>query len=263
MRRTEIEGDMSETGPGVSVLRRHVAPFLAKSPVFAPRWADPPTGEQIAEFRAPMSDNRPVPSPAREASRPSRFLWACIAVWLFAVAAGLSVVWAWENTPGAAGDAPARWPADSGLSRAGDAPTLILFAHPQCSCTRASLGEFAETLARATTRPRTYVVFLKPVGLGVDWEKTDLWRAAERLPGVTVMRDDEGREAKRFGVITSGQTMLYDESGDLIFSGGITGARGHAGDNAGRASLISLLNQGRANLSSTSVFGCPLFAFLD
>jgi hypothetical protein len=185
------------------------------------------------------------------------------AVWIIAVVAGLSVVWSWENRPGAAGDAPARWPADSRLSRAPDAPTLILFAHPQCSCTRASLGEFGEILARATARPRTYIVFLKPSGFGVDWEKTDLWRAAVTLPGVTVLRDDDGLEATRFGVITSGQTVLYDQSGELRFSGGITGARGHAGDNAGRASLVSLLNQGSTDLSATSVFGCPLFAFLD
>jgi len=77
------------------------------------------------------------------------------------------------------------------------------------------------------------------------------------------LRDDDGLEATRFGVITSGQTVLYDPSGALLFSGGITGARGHAGDNAGRASLVSLLNQGKTDLSSTSVFGCPLFAFLD
>src|SRR5687768_1222597 len=157
-----------------------------------------------------MSDDRAVlTSPDCPPGR-SRVVWAFAFVWIIAVIAGLSVLWAWENTPGAAGDAPAQWPADSGLSHAADAPTLILFAHPQCACTRASLGEFAEILARATTRPRTYIVFLKPVGFGVDWEKTDLWRTAERLPGVTVLRDDDGLEATRFGVITSGQTVLYD-----------------------------------------------------
>jgi hypothetical protein len=210
-----------------------------------------------------MSDDRSAPSPAEGAPRHSRVVWAFAAVWIITVIAGLSVLWAWENTPGAAGDAPAEWPAGSGLSRAADVPTLILFAHPQCSCTRASLGEFAEILARATTPPRTYVVFLKPIGFGADWEKTDLWRTAASLPGVTVIRDDDGLEATRFGVITSGQTILYDQSGDLLFSGGITGARGHAGDNAGRASLVSLLNHGKTDLSLTSVFGCPLFAFLD
>ena len=31
---------------------------------------------------------------------------------------------------------------------------------------------------------------------------------------------------------TSGETMLYDASGRLVFAGGITGSRGHGGDNA-------------------------------
>ena len=52
-----------------------------------------------------------------------------------------------------------------------------------------------------------------------------------------MLRDDDGAEARRFGAETSGQTLLYDARGALAFSGGITGARGHAGDNAGRASL--------------------------
>jgi len=207
-----------------------------------------------------MSEDRPVPPSTEGAPKRSRVVWAFAAVWMFAVVAGLSVLWAWENTPGAVGDAPAQWPAASGLSRAADAPTLILFAHPQCSCTRASLVEFAEILARATKPPKAYVVFLKPIGFGLDWEKTDLWRTAAGLPGVSVIRDDEGLEATRFGVITSGQTMLFDESGALLFSGGITGARAHAGDNAGRASIVALLNQRTTDVSLTSVFGCALFA---
>jgi hypothetical protein len=46
----------------------------------------------------------------------------------------------------------------------------------------------------------------------------------------------------------------------LIFSGGLTGSRGHAGDNAGRASVIALLDHGTPSRRSTSVFGCSLFS---
>jgi len=67
-------------------------------------------------------------------------------------------------------------------------------------------------------------------------------------------------EAKRFGAETSGQTLLYDERGTLAFSGGITGSRGHAGDNAGRASLLALINRSDADRRGSSVFGCPLFS---
>jgi hypothetical protein len=206
-----------------------------------------------------------VPHPAGKALAAKRplWLWALALFWAASVVGGLSVLWAYDNTPGASGSSPTKWPAATRLARAADRPTLVLLAHPQCSCTRASLGELAEVLARSSRRPKTYVVFLKPFGFAKDWEKTDLWRTAASLPDVTVIRDDEGLEAARFGASTSGQTVLYDRDGALLFTGGITGARGHAGDNAGRASLLELLHHGKARRSWTSVFGCRLFAFAN
>jgi hypothetical protein len=186
--------------------------------------------------------------------------WLLAAVWLIGVVAGLRGVWAYENGPGADANPPQRWPAHSTLVSAPDRPTLVFVAHPQCTCTRASLDELAETLARAPKHPRTYVLFLRPLVFDAGWERTDLWRRAAALPDVTVLRDDDGVEARRFGVETSGQALLYDRRGTLIFSGGITGSRGHAGDNAGAAALEALLTRGQADRNGTRVFGCPLFS---
>ena len=187
-------------------------------------------------------------------------LGALVMVWLACAVAGLIVVWAYENEPGTPATVEYNWPTHTSLQRAADQPTLVLLAHPQCSCTRATLGELAEALARAKSLPRTYVVFLKPSSMPDGWEQTDLWKTAAALPHATVVRDDDGREAERFGAATSGQTMLYDARGALLFSGGITGARGHAGDNAGRSSLVALLNRQPGPHASTNVFGCSLFA---
>jgi hypothetical protein len=180
-------------------------------------------------------------------------------IWLGAAAAGLSVLWRYDNTPGDAARAPEQWPALTTLARATDRPTLVMLAHPHCPCTRASLGELAEAIARARTPPRTYILFMTPTGFRDGWEQTDLWRTAAALPGVTVVRDDDGRAARQFGASTSGQTLLYDVRGALVFSGGITGARAHAGDNLGRQSLVAFLNRESAVRSATNVFGCPLF----
>jgi hypothetical protein len=200
-----------------------------------------------------------------------RGLWAVItAVWLVGAVAGLSVLWRFDNSPGVEANAPARWPADSSLARSTAGPTLVMLAHPQCSCTLASLEELGESLARAEARPKTYVLFLKPEGFENGWEQTESWRIASALPGVTVVRDDSGHEASRFGAATSGQTFLFNAGGELLFSGGITSARGHAGDNAGRTELVSLLTRGssprartqdggQSPRNATSVFGCPLF----
>jgi hypothetical protein len=189
-------------------------------------------------------------------------LWAGAALWLTGAVAGLWVLWSYENTPGDAAHAGGRWPTEARLARSADRPTLVLLAHPQCTCTRASLSELAEVLGRAQTPPRTYVLFMKPSQFFDGWEKTDLWRTASALPNVTVVRDDDGLEAERFGAVTSGQTLLYDAGGELIFSGGITGARGHAGDNAGRAALIAILDRKEPSRRATSVFGCSLFSRL-
>ena len=197
----------------------------------------------------------------RDSPPAGRWLLAVLAsVWLACCATGLWVVWAWDNSPGESARAQARWPADSTLTRDPAGPTLVMLVHPQCTCSRASLTELAELLARARPRPRTFVLFLKPAGFAEGWEQTDTWQTATSLPGVTVVRDDQGAQSARFGAATSGQTFLYDARGDLQFSGGITAARAHAGDNAGRRSLVALLNaSGAPAASRTSVFGCPLF----
>jgi hypothetical protein len=191
-----------------------------------------------------------------------RTVWVALvaAVWLAAASSGLWMLWRWDNASGAAANAPARWPTTSRLKRVDERPTLILMAHPQCSCTSASLAELAEVLARAKSQPTTYVVFLKPEGVSPDWIEGDLWRTATGLPRVTVLRDEDGTEALRFGAATSGQTFLYDSRGTLVFSGGITAARAHAGDNVGRRTILTALDGDASSREpSTSVFGCPLF----
>jgi hypothetical protein len=104
-----------------------------------------------------------------------------------------------------------------------------------------------------------YVLFLRPAGFSENWEKTDLWQSAASIPGVKAVTDDEGAEARRFHATTSGQTVLYDAEGRLIFRGGITVSRGHAGDNTGRSAIVSLVNAGVAEQAETPVFGCPIF----
>ena len=180
------------------------------------------------------------------------------ALWVMIIGSGLSLLWAYENTPGPAARPPSRWPADSHIQQATHRPTLVMLAHPHCPCTRASIGELSRLMTQAQDRVTTYVLFLKPAGSSDDWEKTDLWQSAASIPGVKVIVDEGGVEAQRFQAVTSGQTALYDAEGCLLFSGGITGSRGHFGDKAGRSAIVSLLNIGKAERSETFAFGCPL-----
>jgi len=179
--------------------------------------------------------------------------------WLFAVSIGLLILWDYENSPGLSTKPPDSWPADSLLQREPGLATLVMLAHPRCPCTRASIGELDAVMAQSQGRLTAYVLFLKPAGFDDDWEKTDLWQTAAKIPGVKAMIDDGGTEAVRFRAATSGQTVLYAPEGNLLFSGGITGSRGHSGDNAGRSAIVSLVTSGAAKRAETFVFGCPLF----
>jgi len=53
-----------------------------------------------------------------------------------------------------------------------------------------------------------YVLFLKPDGFSDDWEKSDLWQSAATIPGVTVIPDDDGNEARRFGANIGSNSSL-------------------------------------------------------
>ncbi len=189
-----------------------------------------------------------------------RALWLGLGtLWICGTIAGLAAMAVYANRPGVPAHAPARWPTASRMILDRTRPTLVMFVHPKCDCTRASLAQLAELLARAPHRIRAYVVFMKPTGVEHDWERTDLWNAAARLPDVSRLVDDDGREAARFGAETSGQALLYDATARLLFAGGTTASRGHEGDNAGFAAILALVTQGRAIQATAPVYGCPLF----
>ena len=126
------------------------------------------------------------------------------------------------------------WPQASCIHLSDQCHTLVMFAHPKCPCTRASLGELAKILTRCPNTVTPHVVFFKPSDTSEKWDHTDQWLTAAGTPGVNVIRDIDGVEASLFQATTSGQTLLYNAAGELLFSGGITLARGHAGDNPGR-----------------------------
>ena len=163
--------------------------------------------------------------------------------WAALVACGSAKLLNYDFTPGAAGTPTRSWPADCGIRPDGDSARLVMIAHPHCPCTRASIAEVAHIMARAQKPVVAYVLFYRPREFPQGWERTDLWRSAAAIPGVTALADPEGREAQRFGAVTSGHVLLYDRTGQLMFTGGITGSRGHVGDNAGCDRVIRLLTR--------------------
>jgi hypothetical protein len=186
------------------------------------------------------------------------FLLLLTVSWLAAITVGISILWVYESTPGGDVRSPRAWPSQSGIPHTLARPTLVMFVHPNCPCTRASMGELSVLMTHCQNLADVYVLFLQPKGEGDDWLHTDLWRTAEAIPGVRVLADRDGNEAQRFQATTSGHVVLYDAHGDLIFSGGITSSRGHYGDNSGLSDVMERLRHGVASLAETPVYGCSL-----
>ena len=185
-----------------------------------------------------------------------------VALWIPAVGFGISTLWKYSITAGHPAEPPADWPRVALIERTAGRATLVMFAHPQCGCSRASLGELAIIMAHERGHVDASVLFYRPSSEPPQWAKTDLWETAAAIPGVHVSEDLNGSVAQSFGVFTSGQALLYDSAGRLQFKGGITAFRGHAGDNAGRSAITALLRgdllPATGHPVTTPVFGCTL-----
>jgi hypothetical protein len=102
------------------------------------------------------------------------------------------------------------------------------------------------------------VLFYAPSTEPPDWARTDLWRDAVAIPGVRAIEDRDGAAARLFGAFTSGETLFFGRDGRLAFHGGITPARGHAGDSSGRDAILNLLAGKPSARTSAPVFGCSI-----
>jgi hypothetical protein len=80
------------------------------------------------------------------------------------------------------------------------------------------------------------------------------------IPGVKLISDVGGTVAGQFHANTSGEVFVYDCRGKLCFHGGITSARGHAGDNVGESAVIDIALREKSDVERSPVFGCPFRA---
>jgi hypothetical protein len=182
-----------------------------------------------------------------------------LGLWLSVAILGFVVLARHAQAAGVGASAPAMWPQGVAIQRRAGLPTLVMTLHPECPCSRASAAELERILVRRESKVDVHVLFVRPRGSDGDPRLTSLWERIRSTPGVSAELDEEGAIASRFGAFTSGQVLLYDARGALRFSGGITGSRGHEGDNAGRDAVEALIDDG-AGSATSPVFGCSLFA---
>ncbi|MDP1825563.1 MAG: RedB protein [Archangium sp.] len=182
-----------------------------------------------------------------------------VGAWVMLLVLGFGLLIFHDVRPAPVVAPPATWPAETSVHR-GPEFTLVMLAHPYCACMRATLDELNVLMNRTGGRVQATVLFLRPEDRPAEWSRTPIWTLATAIPGVTVREDLGGREHRLFHAGTSGELVLYDAAGKLVFSGGITASRGHSGDNLGLQRVLSLVDEGTADQRGHAVFGCSLDA---
>jgi hypothetical protein len=187
-----------------------------------------------------------------------KLLVAAIVVWFVGIAVAFAAVWGYKTTPGAPTAAPSSWPAASTIRPAAGVPNLVMFAHPQCPCTRASMAELARLASELGASTKIHVVLVRPDDTPAGFEHGAIAERARAIPDADVVVDAGGVEASRFGAMTSGATVLYAADGALLFAGGLTTARGHEGEGPSTHAILAAVRAPSAHLAEAPTFGCSI-----
>ena len=201
--------------------------------------------------QAPKEENEPG-----VVSRPGQILPVIVGIWVVLIGCAFTALLAYHNLPGERGKQSLVWPANNAIKLDTQRANLLVFIHPKCPCSVSTLNELARIQSICGNRVHTQVVFYCPPEM--NWEDTSKVRQALAIPQVHITNDATGQLTRRFGAITSGHTLLYSSEGRRVFSGGITPARGHEGDNLGRDSIVEFILNGKVICDEANVFGCPI-----
>jgi hypothetical protein len=216
-------------------------------------------------MNVPTPINAPLPTRPRI---PRGLLVVVVAVWAAAIVLGMGLMMAYAWTPGQAARAAVRLPVDplssttrpTGATMPGDAvrPTLTVFLHPQCPCSRSTVDAVASLLAERSGQLDVRIVFADIRDGAEPTTASDLWHRAGKLANVRLELDPGDATAIRFDAQTSGQVFLYDAKGRLAFSGGLTPGRGMAGESAGTRAVTAILDGVTPATRTSPVYGCAL-----
>lgn len=177
--------------------------------------------------------------------------------WLLLAAGGVAALADYAARPGSAGNPPQVWPEQIAILRTANRPTLVMMIHPECPCSRASLGELERILGHYPGKLDVHLL-MADSETRPEWRESDLWRRVRALSGVSITSDHSEQLFRIFDSYTSGHVLLYGAGGKLVFSGGITASRGHEGMNAGRQIVESYLEGIPEVGHEAPVFGCNL-----
>jgi len=174
---------------------------------------------------------------------------------MLAAGVGMGVLLNHETTPIKAEETPQYWPQNSQIELDSKRATLVMFTHPKCHCTRASMAELNKLMNRFPGRIAAHVVSIQTAEVSDSQTQAD--KNVKSSDPIFYSDKDNG-EAHLFGAKNSGFVAFYAPNGRLLFKGGITSARGHKGDNPGASAIVALLNGRNPPVNEAPVYGCSL-----
>ena len=177
--------------------------------------------------------------------------------WGFLVAIGLLWMTAYSMSPGAESKPLFQRPTGTGVPFSEDRPTLVVFLHPRCPCTRPSVAALGRLMAR-NHRISVQPLFFLPGTKREEWARADYWESTLEFGNHLPLIDVDGEIARKFHVTTSGHVILFSVDGRVLYSGGITSGRVHEGDNLGLTKLIRVLEGVPVSDPSFPVYGCSI-----
>lgn len=180
-----------------------------------------------------------------------------LGAWGLSVFVGLGMMIKYQVTPGRAASAPATL----SLPVTNVRGQLLVFLHPQCECSLATVDELQRLMTATRGAISAKLYFYKPSSESESWcRNTRLWDAARLIPSATLLIDTDAKVAKAYGSRCSGQVLLYSTtSRQLVFKGGLTESRGHEGGSAGEDAISEFARTGKCATSKTDVFGCAIW----
>lgn len=220
-----------------------------------------------------MNRNLSIPDPRGLAAPPTRrwgwARWPSGLLWMGTCVAATYLAMSYDFKPGRLGPRRTSWPTETDYSystafvRHPGQTAILAFLHPRCVCTRATVKQLLKTAEAHPTAAVIVPVFV-PVGPhdAAAWEESEYVKTIQtELPAAQVLFDPGGIQAWRFGALTSGTVLVYDQAGHEVFRGGITDRRGGERDNPGlRRLALALAGEPLAEAAPPPVFGCPLVA---
>jgi len=186
-----------------------------------------------------------------------RIALAVLAAWAIALGISFYVLMAYTQTTGPISDSPIRLAGFETKELPGQW-SLVMAVHPQCPCTQSSVSELERLLARADQTPHCQFLIFVPREADPRWMQSPLVNRLNRIRGASIEADVMGKRAEALGMHTSGSVILADPNGIIRFSGGITAARNHEGDSAGKKAALMLLSGKQPPIDRAHVYGCRL-----